>query len=122
MDDLTNLIADLLHASADSLTGRTFNVARENHIFSRLATIVCDVVQQEIPEVGQMSWRPRTPNGQSHNLLADRIQKVLGWRPSKTVEDAVVELSRPFRDGKLPDAMSDPRYYNVKMIQAVGLV
>jgi nucleoside-diphosphate-sugar epimerase len=123
VDDAARLYADLLEAPDEPLAGRTFNAARENHTFSRLASIVCDVVQQELPEVGHIELETADAERTiSYNLSADRLHRTLGWRPSKSVEDAVADLCRAFRDGKLPNPMSDPRYYNVKMIQSVGLV
>jgi len=46
---------------------------------------------------------------------------VLGWKPKRTIEDAVVDLCRAFRAGKVPNPMSDIRYYNVKAVQAAKL-
>jgi len=37
--------------------------------------------------------------------------------PRLSVEDAVRGLVQAFRDGKLPNSMTDDRYFNVKTMQ-----
>jgi nucleoside-diphosphate-sugar epimerase len=123
VDDLGDLYAELLEVPGESLAMGTFNVACENHSFSTLAAIVRDVVQQELPTIGHIELETADAERSiSYNVSADRIHQTLGWQPRKSVEDAVVDLCRAFRDGKIPGALSDPRYYNLRMIQAVGLV
>ena len=41
--------------------------------------------------------------------------------PKRTIEDAVHDLCRAFAEGRVPNALDDIRYYNVKAIQALGL-
>ena len=76
IDDLASLFADILEVSDDSLSGSTFNVACENHSFSTLANIVCDVVQQEIPSVGHIELE--TADAERTNIL----QPVRGSDPA----------------------------------------
>ena len=90
---------------------------------SALAHIVRDVVRQELPRIGHIELEiVDAERSISYDLSAERLQRTLDWRPTRSVENAVVDLCRAFRDGKLPDPLTDPRYYNVKMIQSVGLV
>jgi hypothetical protein len=46
---------------------------------------------------------------------------VLGWKPKRTIEDAVVDLCGAFRAGRIPNSMTDNSYYNVKAVQAAKL-
>lgn len=123
VDDLAELYTELLEAPAEALSGQVYNAARENLTVSELAEIVCDVVQQELPAVGRIELEiAPAERSLSYNVSTDRLRSALGWSPSRPVESAVVALCRAFRDGKLPDPLDDPRYYNVRMIQSVGLV
>jgi dTDP-D-glucose 4,6-dehydratase len=58
----------------------------------------------------------------SYHISSKKIERVLGWKPKRTIEDAVVDLCLAFQDGKIPNAMSDIRYYNVKAVQAAKLM
>jgi nucleoside-diphosphate-sugar epimerase len=123
VDDLTDLYADLLELPAEAIAGQSFNAVCENYSMTELANRVCDVVHQELPEAGpaQLEIAPMEQSV-SYNVCASRIERAIGWSPKHRVEDAVVDLCRAFRDGKLPNSLDDPRYYNVKMIQTLGLV
>ena len=44
----------------------------------------------------------------------------MGFEPQHTIEEAVRDLCRAFRDGKLPDSFDDDSYYNVRTMQAIG--
>ena len=45
----------------------------------------------------------------------------LGFEASHSIEDAVVDLIKAFKEGKLPDSLEDPRYFNIKMMQKANL-
>ena len=58
-----------------------------------------------------------TDDNRSYHVSSEKIAKELGWRPKRTIEDAVVGMVQAFRDGKLPDSMNDARYFNIKTMQ-----
>ena len=62
-----------------------------------------------------------TDDNRSYHVSSDKIARELGWQPTHTIEDAVVDMVRAFRDGKLPDSMSDSRYFNIKTMQERNL-
>jgi dTDP-D-glucose 4,6-dehydratase len=57
----------------------------------------------------------------SYHVSSDRIKRELGWTPERTIEDAVGDLCRAFRAGKIRNSLTDPRYYNVRTVQDSGL-
>ena len=46
---------------------------------------------------------------------------LLGFYPKHAIEDAVKELVGAFKDGRLPNAMTDDRYYNIRVMKKVKL-
>ena len=52
---------------------------------------------------------------------ADVITRVLGFKPQHSVEDAIRDVSRAFKAGKLPNSFDDPKYYNVKTLKDNGV-
>jgi len=52
---------------------------------------------------------------------AAKIKKELGFSAARTVSDAIVDLTQAFHAGKVPNAMTDDRYYNIKRMQALKL-
>ena len=122
IDDIAELYVDLLTLPADQISGRIFNAAYENHTIAELAEMVQRIVARELPELGPIALETVPTNDtRSYHVSSERIKRELGWAPKRTLEDAVVGLCRAFHAGKIPDSMTDSRYYNVKTIQASQL-
>jgi nucleoside-diphosphate-sugar epimerase len=58
----------------------------------------------------------------SYHISSDKIQRDLGFTPKRTIEDAVRDLCRAFKEGKFADSMQNSRYFNIKRMQEVQLV
>ena len=55
--------------------------------------------------------RPK-PGGTS-----ERIRREFGFVPKRTIGEAVAVLNTAFKTGRLPDPMTDSRYYNIRVMQ-----
>jgi hypothetical protein len=42
---------------------------------------------------------------------------VLGFTPRHSIEEAVRDLCRAFREGKIPNSMTNDWYYNVRTLK-----
>jgi dTDP-D-glucose 4,6-dehydratase len=83
---------------------------------------VREVVMREMPELGEIAIETSpTDDLRSYHVSSEKIKRELGWTPKRTIEDAVKDLCRAFKAGKLPNSLTDPRYFNVKAIQESGL-
>jgi nucleoside-diphosphate-sugar epimerase len=122
IEDITDLYADLVDMPAARFAGETFNAGYENHTVAQLGQLVKRVVEREMPQLAPISIETSpTDDLRSYHVNSDKIKRVLGWAPKRTIEDAVVDLCRAFSEGKLPNSLTDPKYFNVKAIQASGL-
>lgn len=118
VEDMCDLYALLLEAPADKIAGQIFNCGFENKSIMDIAHIVRDMVAQEFPEKGAIDIvATPTDDIRSYHINSDKITRVLGFKPKRGIEDAVRGLCQAFRDGKLPDSMTDPRYFNVRTLK-----
>ena len=79
------------------------------------------VVEEEFPEKAPIGIETTESNDpRSYHINSDKIRRVLGFTPKRTVEDAVRDLCRAFRAGKLPDSLTDERYFNVRTMKSQG--
>jgi nucleoside-diphosphate-sugar epimerase len=62
-----------------------------------------------------------TNDPRSYHVSSKKIAAKLGYKPQRTIEDAVRDLCRAFREGKLPNSMSDENYINVKAVKKANL-
>ena len=67
------------------------------------------------PTARRSTSSPRRPT-MCYHINSDK-QRVLGYQPRHTIEDAVRELCQAFLARKLPNSMEDDRYYNVRLLK-----
>lgn len=122
IEDMVDLYLLLLELPDARLGGKIYNAGYQNYTVARTAEIVRGVVRREMPEKGEIPV-VTTPSDdpRSYHICAERIRRELGFTPRRTIEDAACQLVRAFRAGKLPDAMTDPRYYNIRLMKQVHL-
>ena len=117
IDDIAELYVKLLEYPDAMIAGETFNAGHQNHTISDLAEMVRKVVEEEMPEKAPIRIETTSTNDpRSYHVSSRKIAEKLGWTPQRTVEDAVRDLCRAFKAGKLPDSMSD-QYSNVKTLK-----
>ena len=121
VEDMADLYLQVLKEPAERIGGQVFNAGYENHSVSALALIVKQVVEKEL-ECGNIEI-VTTPSDdlRSYHISSAKIQRVLGYRPRRSIEDAVRGLVTAFRSGKLPDSMTRSTYFNIKRMQEVKL-
>jgi nucleoside-diphosphate-sugar epimerase len=117
--DMVRLYQTMLALPPKEIAGETFNVGYRNLSVMEIAEQVKEVVEEEYPELGDIEI-VRTPSddNRSYRVTSDKIKNMLGFEPIFTVEDAIRDLCKAFREGKLPNSFDNPWYYNVKQLQA----
>jgi len=118
IDDMTDLYCETLQYADEQIDGKIYNAGFENHSVLELAEMVKRIVGHNTVELEMVP----TDDNRSYHVSSEKIARELGWRTKRTIEDAVADMVRAFRDGKLPDSMTDPRYFNIKTMQERNLV
>jgi nucleoside-diphosphate-sugar epimerase len=122
VDDMTDLYAALLEMEPERFAGQRFNAGYQNHTVAEIAEIVRGVVAAEVPGRGALEIVTTPSNDtRSYHISSEKIRRELGFVPKRTIEDAVRGLCRAFAEGRIPNALTDTGYYNVKTIQARGV-
>lgn len=118
IEDITDLYIQLLTAPVEKINGEAFNAGYENHKVEELAQIVKRVVEAEMPDRGPIAIE-FTPSDdiRSYHISSEKVSRVLGFVPQRTIEEAVRDLVRAFQAGKIPNSMDNPIYCNIKTMQ-----
>jgi len=118
--DMVDLYSMLLRIEDAKIAGKIFNAGYQNHSVADIATIVRDVVRQEMPEKGEIDM-VTTPSDdiRSYRISSEKIQRELGFVARRTIEDGVRDLVKAFKAGKLPNSMTDRKYFNIKLMKEV---
>jgi nucleoside-diphosphate-sugar epimerase len=121
VQDYADLCKLLLTAPVEKIANQVFNCGYQNMSIMEIAKAVKKAVEEEFPEKGPIPIEVTTTNDpRSYHINSDKIKRVLGYQPQRSVEDAVRGLCRAFRDGKLPNSFEDDHYFNVRTMKAIG--
>ena len=118
IEDLVDLYLLLLEAPDERISGKTFNAGYENRTVRQIAERVQKVVEKESPNEPpiEIVVTP-TDDHRSYHISSEKIRRELDFSPKRTIDDAVRDLVTAFKAGKIPDPMTDARYYNIKTMQ-----
>ena len=114
--DMVDVYLKALEWSDEAIDGKIFNVGYENYKVSKIAEMVRKVVGQEVEIV-----TTPTDDNRSYHVSSEKIKRELGFVARHSVEDAVRDLAAAFYAGKIPNSMTDIRYYNIKTMQSLNL-
>ncbi len=121
--DMVDAYRLLLAAPAEKIDGEVFNCGFQNYTIMEIAEIVKKAVEGEMPEKGPIEIKvTSSDDNRSYHINSDKIHRVLGFTPKRTIEDAVRDLCEAFRAGKLPNSFDDDSYYNVRTMKARKVV
>ncbi len=119
IEDMVDAYLMVLAAPAAKVNGETFNVGATNMTIIELAYLVKMTVWHELGGKAPAIRRTASLDPRSYQVNSDKIAKVLGFKPKRSIDDAIRDLCDAFKAGKLPDSMTDDRYYNVKRMRTV---
>ena len=122
IEDITDLYVQLLETPAEKIAGEAFNAGFENHTVSQLAEFVRKIVEEEFPEKAPIKIQTTPSNdNRSYHVSSKKIAEKVGWKPRHTIEDAVRDLCKAFKEGKFPDSMTNDSYVNVRTVKSLNL-
>lgn len=114
--DMCECYVQSLRWPSEKIDGKIFNAGYQNHKLMEIAEMVRKVVGNDV----QIVTTP-TDDLRSYHISSDKIKRELGFEPKHTVEDAIRDLVEAFQAGKVPNSMTDQRYYNIKVLQGKKL-
>jgi nucleoside-diphosphate-sugar epimerase len=118
IQDYCDVVEVFLTAPAEKIQNEIFNVGYQNLSLMEIAELVRGVVAEEFPEKENVEIvTTSTDDIRSYHINSDKIQRILGFKPSHTIKNAIQELCRAFRDGLLPNSMDDDKYFNVRRLK-----
>ena len=116
IEDVTDLYVQSLNWPDDVIDGQIFNVGYENRRVAEIASIVQRIAGDDV----KVCTTP-TNDHRSYHICSDKIRRALGFEPKRSIEDAVHNVVDAFHARKIPNAMSENIYYNVKTMKELQL-
>jgi nucleoside-diphosphate-sugar epimerase len=116
VEDMTDLYLQLLDAPDEVIDGKIWNAGYHNLKVSTIA----EMVKAEVGPKVDIVVTP-TDDHRSYHVSSEKIRRELGFSARRSVKDAIVDLRTAFSAGKVPNSMTDDRYYNIKRMQSLKL-
>jgi nucleoside-diphosphate-sugar epimerase len=116
VEDMTDVYLRVLALPAERIHQKIYNIGHANHTVYELAEIVRAEIDPRIK-----IQRESSNDRRSYHISSDKIADELGIRADRTIAMAVADLREAFRQGCVPDSMTDARYYNIRTMQNAKL-
>jgi nucleoside-diphosphate-sugar epimerase len=116
VEDMTDLYLRLLEADDIAVDGKIWNAGYHNLKVREIA----DMVRERVGKNVEIVVTP-TDDHRSYHVSSEKIYRELGFQAKRTVSDAILDLKAAFEAGKVPNSMTDDKYYNIKRMQSVHL-
>ena len=116
VEDMTDLYLQLLEEPDERVSGKVWNAGYHNLKVREIAEMVRNEVGKNVDIVVTPSDDHR-----SYHVSSEKIKRELGFSAKRTVSDAIIDLKSAFGAGKVPNAATDDRYYNIKRMQGLKL-
>ena len=116
VEDMTDLYLRLLEADDKVIDGKIWNAGYENLKVRSIA----DIVRERVGDNIEIVITP-SDDHRSYHVSSAKIQRDLGFKPKRTVGDAIDDLKTAFLAGRVPNSLNDTRYYNIKKMQEINL-
>ncbi len=112
IEDMTDLYVKLLELPDNKIHKKIWNAGFQNFRVREIAEIVRKVIDPSIPV-----YTVSSDDNRSYHVSSDKIQRDIGFIATRNIEQAVADLKSAFDDGRIPNSLEDPRYYNIKQMQ-----
>jgi nucleoside-diphosphate-sugar epimerase len=118
IEDMTDLYCLLLELPDEKIAGKTYNAGYQNRSVADIAEIVRKVMAEEFPERPEVTVETRHSDDiRSYRISSEKIKRELNFVPKHTIEDAVRDLIKAFKEGKFTDSLNSARYFNIKTLK-----
>lgn len=116
IEDMADFYVFLLGLPDEKIHKKIYNVGYENYKVKEIAEMVRKLINPMIP----VKVTP-TDDNRSYQVSSKKVKKELGYAPKHSIEEAILDLKKAFEDGKVPNPLTDMRYYNIRTMQAINL-
>lgn len=123
IDDYIEAVDIFINAPIEKVENQIFNVGFQNYTVKELAHIVSDTLKsQNISKKEIKIFFEDSNDNRSYHINSDKIKEVLNFKPKRTIEDAITQLTNVMKKGLLPDSFDNDLYFNVKRLKTIKAI
>lgn len=114
--DMVRAYECLIKAKDELVSGKIFNAGYENQTVNHLASLVKEVVGDDVA-INHLE----TNDNRSYHISSKKIEKELGFKTVKTIKDAINDLKNAFDKKELVNTLLDEKFFNIKKMKNIKL-
>jgi nucleoside-diphosphate-sugar epimerase len=85
-----------------------------------ISKLVKNVVEKEYPNKDQINIvKSSSDDNRSYHINSEKIKKVLGFEPKKSIEMAIKDLCDAFKQKKIINSFENDLYFNVSRLKNI---
>lgn len=116
VEDVATAHIKAIEIPEKKLKGQIINLFYENYKILEVAHKVKEIVEKEIKKTIQIIVDHSPKKDRSYRISNTKIEKILYWRPKKSIEVSVENMIKEINKNKMDD-FSNPQYYNIKWVK-----
>lgn len=114
--DMCRSYIEVIETEINKIENQIFNVGFENHSVEKLAQMVRDNLENEV-DIKYVE----TNDERSYHISSEKIQKQIGFKPEKNINDAIKDLIKAFDRKEFSKTLENEDYFNIKRMQSINL-
>lgn len=119
--DYCEAVKVLIESDSDKIKNEIFNIGYQNLSILKIANLVKKIVEKEFPEKGKINILKEVSNdNRSYHINSDKIKRILNYSPKRSIEIAVEDLCRAFKQGLLANSFKKDIYFNIDRMKNIG--
>ena len=114
INDMIRLYDYLIFQDVDKFNGEIFNAGLQNLKIKEIANIVKEVVEKKLQKEIEIRTT-KSDDIRSYRINSDKIQKVLKFKFTHSIKDAVIDICDGFKTGNISDSFNE-KFQNIKVL------
>tara|TARA_B110000971_G_C20038430_1_gene515940 strand:+ start:4366 stop:5343 length:978 start_codon:yes stop_codon:yes gene_type:complete len=117
IDDMAYSYLCILESDSNKTKNQIFNVGFENYSVENLALMVKKNIKEKVD-----IQREKSDDNRSYHINSDKIKKILNFKPKKSIDEAIKDLTKAFEKKILLKTFDNNEYFNIKKMQSIKLI
>ena len=119
IDDMCDLYEYLIDNDFNEINGQIFNAGHQNLSVASIADETKHIVDKFTSSKIEIKYE-KSNDIRSYQINSDKIQRELGFKFKKNIQDAVLDLCKSFQNNKIKDSFNI-KYSNLQVLKNFNL-
>ena len=118
--DYCDAVLKLINSPTKNIQNQIFNIGHQNMSINKIASLVKKTVEKKMGQKIKII-RTKSNDLRSYHINSDKIYKLLGFKPKRNIEQAVVEVYNALKSKKIINSFSNLNYFNVEKLKKLKI-